>query len=365
VALAAAAVGLVAGVVGAFASPEHLMRAYLWGWLVRRPAEAAGMTLPLLTVLFIPVALGLRHLYPWARPEDVAAHAVLRHRQPVFSPWFVLLRSFVYLVVWSAWAWRLRALSVEHDRTGDDRLLVRLRRLSAVGFLVYFATMSLAAMDWIASRETDWYSSTFGLAVITGQGATGVALLILLLALLSDAPPLRGVTTADRVHDLGNLLLTVVVLWAYVTFAEYLVVWMGNTQEDVTWYDHRTSGAWRWVGVAIIALHFALPFAFLLFQKAKRNLPALAGVAGAVLLMRAVDLVWMVEPSSPTPEPGRVTWADFVVPLLPAGLWLAAWAWLVARAPLIPLGYRVPAAAPTETAQAGEGGGRGAAGPVA
>jgi hypothetical protein len=369
VGLAAGAVGLVACVVAFFGDREHFFRAYLWswllclgaslgatalvmlhhltggawGWLVRRPAEGAGFTVPLLAVLFVPLALGLKYLYPWARPEEVAAHAILRHRLTLFTPASVLVRSFLFLLVWSFWAWRLRSLSIRHDRSGDPALLVSLRRYSAIGFLVYFATMSLAAMDWIASREADWYSSTFGLATITGQGATGVAFLIVALFPVSAVPPMRGLATADAVHDLGNLLLTVVLLWTYVTFAQYLVIWIGNSQEDITWYVHRTSGPWWYVGVGIIALHFATPFAFLLFQKTKRRLGALAAVAGAVLVMRVVDLVWMVDPSSAGPEPRGVSWVDFLAPPFVIGLWVARWAWLLARAPLIPLGYRVPA----------------------
>jgi hypothetical protein len=320
----------------------HHLTGGAWGWLVRRPAEAAAMTMPFLLVLFIPIALGVGYLYPWAMPDEVAKEALLKHRQPLFTTGFTIARSFAYLLIWSFWAWRLRSLSLRHDRTGDPTLLIHLRRWSASGFLVYFATMSLAAMDWIASREVDWYSSTFGLAVLVGQSVTGIALAILILAMLSEVEPIKGVAEPDRVHDIGNLMLTCVVLWAYIEFAQFLVIWIGDTQEDVTWYIHRTHGGWWWVSLSIILLHFALPFVLLLFQRAKRDVRALAMIAGGVLFMRAVDILWMVAPSNTSQHPRGINWMDFIAPIGIGGVWFACLLWLLSNRPLMPLGHRVP-----------------------
>jgi hypothetical protein len=367
-ALLVGAGGMLVLAISAFFDAEHAVRAYLyawlfcvgvalgsmsivmlhhltggaWGWLVRRPAEAAAMTLPLLAVLFVPIALGIGKVYPWARADAVTSHALLKHRAALFHPSFVLLRALLYFVIWSFWAWRLRALSLRHDRDGDPRTLGRLRQLSASGLLVYFVTMSLAAVDWIASREVDWYSSTFGLLVIIGQAVAAVAFLIGMLAVLSERSPVKEIAEPDRVHDLGNLLLTVVVLWSYVSFAQYLVIWVGNTQEDTTWYYHRAQHGWTWIGLSLIVLHFSLPFVLLLFQASKRNVRALATIAAGVLFMRLVHVLWMIAPSSLSQHPGTVSWLDFVSPLALGGVWFAAFLWLLKRHPLIPLGFRVP-----------------------
>jgi hypothetical protein len=360
--------GLLVCLIVWFFDPYHALRAYLyawllwlgvalgsmalvmlhcltggwWGWVIRRPAEAAAMTLPLLLVLFIPLALGLHYIYPWADPAQIASHAVLRHRQSFFAPWFVLLRTLIYFAIWIFWAWRLRSLSLAHDEAGDAKSVMRLRVMSGAGFVVYFATMSSAAMDWIASREVDWYSSTFGLVTILGQAVIATAFVIIVLALLWDAFPLSELAAPDPAHDLGNLLLTNVVLWSYVAFAEFLVIWIGNSQEDNTWYYHRMHRGWNWAGTAIILLHFAVPFVMLLFQQVKRNLRVLACVAGGIFLVRIVHVLWMVAPSSPTPQPHAVYWLDFIAPFGVGGVWFALFLWLLRRRPLMPLGYRVP-----------------------
>jgi hypothetical protein len=190
--------------------------------------------------------------------------------------------------------------------------------------------MSLAAVDWIASREVDWYSSTFGLAVVVGQAVAGVAFLILIIALV------RPNASRELLHDLGNLLLTVVVLWAYIEFAQFLVIWAGNMQEDITWFYHRTHRGWGWIGMALILLHFAVPFAFLLFQDSKRSIRRLAWIAGGVLVMRVVHLLWMIAPSSRSEIPHGVQWLDLIAPLGVGGIWFAMYLWILNRHALVP-----------------------------
>jgi hypothetical protein len=314
----------------------HVLTGGEWGWPIRKPAEAAAMTLPALLILFIPLALGLRHIYPWADARAIAESSVLQHRQIFFGVWKVLLRVLIYFALWIFWAWRLRLLSDRLDETGDPMVSAKLRFWSGSGFVMYFATMSLASMDWIASREVDWYSSTFGLLTVTGQSVTAVAFLIVVLAMLREAPGLKEIVELDRVHDLGNLLLTTVVLWSYIEFAQFLVIWMGNEQEDNLWFYHRTHRGWGWVGLAIILLHFAFPFVILLFQKIKRSLPLLAYVAGAVLGMRIIQVLWMVAPSNSDSQPRVVSWLDPIALIGVAGVWFACFLWVISRRPLAP-----------------------------
>jgi hypothetical protein len=200
--------------------------------------------------------------------------------------------------------------------------------------------MSLAGFDWIASREIDWYSSTFGLALIVGQGVAGTAFLIVMLQLLRDAPRVNAaIAEKNRFHDLGNLLLTVVVLWAYISFAQLLVIWMGNMQDDITWFYHRTHRGWKFVAVLLITVHFGLPFILLLFQGSKRNLRVLATIAGGLLVMRAIDVLWMVVPSNGGQTPRAIHWLDPVGIVGVCGIWFAVFLTLLKRHPLIPLGF--------------------------
>jgi hypothetical protein len=367
VALAAGGAGLLLCAIGLIFDRESVFRSYLfafvfvnsiplgclavvmlhhltgggWGVPVRRLAEAGAMTAPLMAVLFLPIAAAMLagHLYPWANPGEYAKDAVLRHRRelPVlgFSAGWVLARAVVYFVVWCLLAWRLRAISLARDGMVNPDNSGRLRSLSAGGTVLYFVTASLAAADWVMSREAHYQSSVFGFIAIAGQSVAGLCFVLVVLALLTGMPELDAAAKPKPLHDLGNLLLTCVVLWAYVSFAQLLVNWTGNTQEDVTWYVHRSHGGWRVVTIALVVLHFFVPFVLLLFQPAKRNLRPLARLAAGLLFLRLVDALWAVAPSSPTEHAGRVYWTDLAAPIGVGGVWLAGFLWVLKRRPLV------------------------------
>ena len=307
-----------------------------WGVLIRRIAEAAGCTIPLLAVLFVPIAIGFRWLYPWARIDEVMADPILLHRQHMFNVGAIVLRAVIYFAIWTFWAWRLRSNSLKQDRSDDPALSARARKLSGSGLVVFFIIVSLAAVDWIASREPHWYSSVFGLLVVVGQGTAAISFALAMLALLSPRTSLGDITLPDSLHDLGNLLLTIVILWAYISFSQFLVIWIGNSTEDNIFFVHRSVGIWRVVGACLILLHFALPFLLLLNQGAKRNLRALGAIAAGVLVLRFVNSLWLVAPSSSDAIPGSLNWLDLFAPFAIGGFWLFFFFKVLSCSPLVP-----------------------------
>ena len=368
----AAITGLVVLGIGAVSTPDMFFRAYLFGWLcilgitmgaqgfmfiqhmtggawgytVRRVAEAAGMTLPLIAVLGIPLIIGAPRLFPWANHEMLEHVALLKHREAFFNGPFILGRTIVFFALWIIIAWALRSMSLKHDKTGDPKLTARMEALSVIGMLVYFFTMSITAYDLICSREIEWYSSTFGAVTILGQACSGLCVMIIALSQLRRQPQVAALITPDRNHDLGNLLLASTVLWSYVSFAQYLIIWIGNTQEDVTWFYHRTKTVWGIVGVIIMLCHFGFPFLILMWQRVKRDLSKLAPIALWVLVMRLLDVLWMVAPTNyPAPEhvdakiAGMPNWLDPFALLGLGGLWAVVFIWILSRQPLVPRAY--------------------------
>jgi len=301
------------------------------------------LTLPVVVVLGLPLLLGLPYVFPWARPEEVAGDAVLRHRAGMFNVGAVLLRAAIYFVIWMFFAWRLSAGSLRLDRRPSDARVLSLRRLSAAGMVLYFLTMSSASVDWIMSREAHWYSTIFGFLIVIGQALAATAFVALVLTLLSPDPPMDTAARPDLLHDLGNVLLMMVVLWAYLSFAQLLVIWLGNTQEEIPWYVHRSKGVWRFVTVLLVVLQFFGPFVLLLMQAVKRNARVMAYVAGGVLFMQWVNTVWLIAPSGPAADPHPLSWVDFVTPIGIGGIWFWSFLWLLRRRPLLPVGLSVAA----------------------
>jgi hypothetical protein len=307
-----------------------------WGFVVQRPLEAAARTLPAMALLFVPLLFGLPDLYVWARPDAVAADHLLQHKQPYLNTPFFVLRAALYFAVWIGLALLLSRWSAVQDRTGDPRLTSYIKRLSGPGLGLYGLTVTFAAVDWVMSLEPLWFSTMYGVIFIVGQGLLALAFAITMGVLLRARPPFAAVVTADRLHDLGNLLLAHVMLWAYIAFSQYLIIWSANLPEETPWYLHRTAGGWKFLALFLVVFHFAVPFLLLLGRTTKRHGPLLLGVAVGLLVMRLLDLFWLVTPAL-HPEGLRVHWLDILAPLALGGLWVGLFCANLRRRALLPL----------------------------
>jgi hypothetical protein len=307
-----------------------------WGAVLRRILESATRTLPLLLIFFVPLLFGLTSLYEWARPEAVAHDPMLQHKQRYLNLPFFLMRAAVYFAIWLVVMWFLNRWSAVQDDDGDPAVARRLEYLSRGGLLLYALTMTFASIDWVMSLEPHWFSTIYGILFIGGQVLAAFAFAIPVAALIADRPPLSDVIGAEQFHDLGKLLLAFIMLWAYFAFSQFLIIWSGNLPEETPWYLNRLRGGWEWIGIALIALHFALPFAVLLSRDMKRNARRLALVACGVIVMRAIDLFWLVSPAFES-EGLRVHWLDLTTFVGVGGIWLTVFIWQLRARPLLPL----------------------------
>ncbi|MDB6137926.1 MAG: hypothetical protein JWO94_998 [Verrucomicrobiaceae bacterium] len=304
-----------------------------WGLAVQRPLEAALMTLPLLCVLFLPVLAGMRHVFPWTA-VDLLANAPHK-RSYLTTPWFAA-RTLIFFGLLIPLALRLRAWSARED---EGRMLpepaTRMRVLSSGGLVVYCIGMLLISTDWIMSLEPRWHSTMFVVIIGIGQLLTALAASVAFILL---APARFGYTMLSDTklrRDLGNLLMTFVVFWTYVSFSQFLIIWSGNLPAEISWYLHRSTPGWQAVAALLALLQFALPFALLLSRATKARPRLLASVAVLVVVMNMLNVFWLVVPSFGP--------CDWVLPglCLPAlagmgGLWVMTWLAAFKRRPPIP-----------------------------
>lgn len=319
----------------------HHLTGGRWGWSIRRLLGASSLTMPLFALLFVPVFFGIHALYDWADPDsETISNALVPFREIYLSPVWFSVRSVCYLVAWVVLSVLVVRLTAQRDRLVEDATLDRrLQRLSAGGLIVLITLVSLASIDWVASLEEHWFSSIYGLYVFIGQALLAMGLMML-LALLATRRSRRGWDQAlheealprDIRHDLGNLLLMLVVLYAYMGFAQFLIIWNGNLPVEITWYLHRQEGAWKVIVVLLMLFQFAAPFLALLFRTIKRSVAGLLSITLIVLASRVLDAAWFVMPSFNTMRP-----AAFLVAVLAAvgmgGLWLGLMLWQWRRWP--------------------------------
>lgn len=312
----------------------HQLAGGRWGYPTRRFLEAGSLVLPLMVVLFIPVFFGLPDLYPWARPAELAAEKVLRHRHAYENSWAYILRSICFLVLWSWMAFCLRKWSLQQDRTDDAVPTRKARTLSGPGIVLYGLLGTLAYVDWVMSLEKHWYSTMFAVIIIIGQILVAYAFSAILLACFKDHQPFAGLLTRTHFHHLGNLLLTFVLFWTYVSFGQLLIVYSGDIPNELKWYLHRIAGDWKLVVAALAIFHFFVPFYLLLFRTVKRHVIPLTFLAGLLFVVHLVQIYWLVMPALHS-DRIIVSWMDLTAPVGIGGLWLALFLSRLRAAPLI------------------------------
>lgn len=306
-----------------------------WGLVIRRILEAAAQTLPLMLVLFVPIVLGAHWIYSWTHAEELAKPAVASKASYLSLPFFSV-RSVVYFAIWILLAFFLNRWSQLQDRTADREYTKRMRVLSGPGMILLVFTVTFASIDWFMSLEPEWFSTIYGLIFVAGWALSALAFVIAVLAALSKHEPMNSVVAQMHFHDLGKLLLALVMLWSYFAFSQFLIIWSANLPEEIHWYLPRIQGAWGAIALIVIVLHFAFPFLFLLSRSMKRDAGKLVIIAGLILLMRLIDLFWTITPSF-THEHFHVSWMDIVAPIGIGGLWLAVFARALSKRPLIPI----------------------------
>ena len=399
-------IGAVLTVVGLIASPRSFFQSYLfaymfwfgitlgstawlmahhvvgggWGFLMRRPLEAATRVWPLTLALFVPLAVALflsmsdghalGALYHWADPHVVAADAVLQKKAGYLNPMGWLIRAGVCFVIWFGISYLLNTWSRAEDASPSPVPRHKLSMWSALGLVVFLFTVTAASVDWVMSIEPHWYSALWGAIFLVGEALSTLSIMVILIYNMMKGTKLFESIETRYFRDIGNLMLAFTIFWAYTNYSQFMIQYSGNLAEEATWQLHRTEHGWQYFGAVNIVTHFALPFLFALMSITKVNMANLRKLAMFLVVARFIDLFFYVVPTfrhSPLdglPVPGSAFplafIADLGLPILMGGLWIWAWASQMKKvdAPLVPVyDQRIenawPLQAAEETAKAG------------
>jgi hypothetical protein len=310
-----------------------------WGTVIRRILGAAMRTLPLLAILFVPVILGIRHLYIWAQPlsniEDKRLREHLEQITQTYLTWngFVV-RAIFYFAVWNVLSFLLSLWSKQTDRAGAPDNSGRFKAVAGPGLILYGFTISFAAIDWIMSLDPSWISTIFGLVILIGEVLSAMCFAVVVERILFNYTPMSEMLTPDFVHDHGKWMLAFTMVWAYFNFSQWLIIWAGNLPSEITFYLRRLQGGWSAIGLILVVFGFAVPFAMLLSRPFKRTIRKLVWLAVLMILIRYLDLFWIIEPNFS--KTLTVTLADVVVPIAIGGIWLWFFFRNLASLPLLP-----------------------------
>lgn len=283
-------------------------------WMVTaRPVlDAAIATMPLATLAGIPAFMGLHDLYSWTHPATSLGNSFY------LNPTDFLLRYAVYIVLWNL----LGAFALWAPRDRAEPIAPALSWLSGIGLLVLAFSVSFAAIDWILSVEPTFWSSVFPMVAGAGWFNTGLALVLLVVALCRW----RNADPRDHMADLAAILLATTIFWAYVDFCQFLIVWEENLKSEIPWYLSRIDAAWRPALFVSVVFGFFVPFFALLTQPGKRSRRVVAAVCSLILIGRVADKWWLVLPEFRRTGP---FWLDIAAIFALGGLLLLLFLWLL------------------------------------
>jgi len=320
-----------------------LMTQYLtggaWGMIIRRQLEAGSKTLYVMFWGFLPLLIGVHILYWWSTPAGMADKVIASKNLYLNVP-FLWMRWVVYGVVWLGLTYLLNKWSRLEEETKSTEYSKKLEVLSGPGVILYFFTMTFCAVDYLMTLEPHWYSTVYGFMIVIGQALSAMSFMVAILVVVTKYPPMDHAVTKRHLHDLGKLLLALVMLWAYMNFAQLLITWSGNLPDEVIWYIKRWNGGWGWIALSLLLLHFCLPFLLLLSQSLKKNPRTIFGIAIFLICIRVVDVFSLVEPNFADVKNVQfsMSWLDVAAPLGFGGLWLALFFRNLPQQALMPLG---------------------------
>jgi hypothetical protein len=364
-ALLTGAVALAVCLIGAFFNRAEFFRSYLiayvfwlgvplgclgiimihhlvggtWGFVIQRPLESALRTLPVMALLFVPLCFGLSDLYVWTQPDVVSHDPLLQQKSAYLNVPFFIGRAVIYFAIWITVGRRLTQWSAEQDQpaaAGANRTFVeRLQTLSGPGLVLYGLTVTFSSIDWVMSLEPKWYSSIYGMIFMVADGLLALAFVIGVVYFLSRREPLAAVSAPWVFQDLGNLLLAFVMLWAYTSFSQFLIIWIENLTHEIPWYLHRLAGGWAVIAAALVLLKFALPFLLLLSRWVKQKTATLFGIAVLIAVMQLIEIWWFIAPTFHT-EGLALHWTTVLAPIGIGGLWFGMFLGQLQGRPLLP-----------------------------
>lgn len=294
-----------------------------WAFVIRRILEAAMKTCIPVLILFIPVVIPvIMHESFKANPESTLeqvtnydewldqdhedGHSIVATKLQYLDYGFFMVRLVIYFILFAFFTHIFYRWSKKQDETGHLKWRKKMKFWAGPCLLIYVLAMSFFAFDWMMSMEPEWFSSIYGVIWLIGQGVSTFAFCLVMVSWLAQASPIKDNLPADRLHNIGNLQFAFVIIWTYVNVAQFIIIWSANLPEETPWYLNRGFGMFQGLTVFLFLFQFVVPFLILLSRHTKRHTKTIALIAGWILFMRAIDIIWLIHPSVHGMEAARI-----------------------------------------------------------
>jgi hypothetical protein len=273
-----------------------------WMATARPVLNAAIATMPIASLAAIPAWFGLNSLYVWTHPGSGLGNLFY------LNPTGFFIRYVIYLILWNL----LAAFALWAPRAGRLPIPSSLSWISGIGLVVLALSASFASIDWILSLEPTFWSSAFPYTQTASWFNTGMALVVLIVALVGW--PSGG--RREHMADLSRILLATTIFWAYVEFIQFLIIWEENLKSEIPWYLTHLHSIWNLALYVSVGLGFVIPFFVLLWAPSKRDRTIVAAISAGIVASRLANTWWLIMPEF---TDGTSFWLDVAAMLALGG----------------------------------------------
>ncbi len=314
---------------------EYIVGA-VWSTPFRRVTEFLGMLLIPAVALAIPLFFNLHDLFHWTHADVVAKDPILQSKAPYLNEQFFTIRFIVFIVIVGVFYFIFRNNSLKQDVDRDQKRTRKNIGLAAAFIPLFAIIISVFSFDWLMSLEPHWFSTMFGVYYFTGTILTALAVMTYIVVTLSEKGFFFKGVNGNHYYSFGALMFALLSFWAYIAFSQFMLIWYANLPEEIFWFIERWQNGWEYVSVAIVMIHFWIPYFLLVSRPSKMNPVKLKIGAALLIFAHFLDLYWLVMPTySASPV---FSYQEIAFPILCIGLIIVTFAWQAKKHNLVPIG---------------------------
>ncbi len=285
----------------------------------RRPITRCAEAITVFSVLIgaiIPLChIGRPWLAYWMIPYPNQRHIWPNFRSPLAWDFFAISTyltgstTFLYLPTIPDFAavrdaatgfrkkiYRVLALGWQGTPRQWQRLEVAMHIMAVVIVPVAVSVHTIVSWDFAMTLVPMWHSSIFGPYFVAGAIFSGIAALILAMALLRKLLHLEEYLRPIHFENLGKLLLTMSLLWFYFTFAERLTAWYGNSPPEMAVFWESIRKQFAPLFWAMVVCNFIIPVPILAIKRL-RTITGTAIASAAVVVGMWLERFLIVVPA--------------------------------------------------------------------
>jgi molybdopterin-containing oxidoreductase family membrane subunit len=202
------------------------------------------------------------------------------------------IRSFLYGILGRRWK------GTRRQKAGLEKAI----GIMAV-IIIPVAVSVHTVVSWIfgMTLRVGWHTAIYGPYFVVGAIFSGIATLIVAMAVFRRIYHLEKYLTLEHFRNLGLLLLALDIAIIYFSLSDYLTAAYGSESRDVRWLEALSSGPYAILFWGMFAGGFILP-AFLLAWKRTRTVQGVVVSAILVGVAMWIERFLIVVPTMASPQ---------------------------------------------------------------